>query len=108
MFLSFFLFNSGIKNNASILFTTSNGLNVVQDLIINRKIYIVLGVAQLHEIPNLVKLKGTLNWVSAILTDLDQPINFYHFGFAFETKNPNDVLHFMYLLLNEKDKFIKC
>ena len=64
--------------------------------------YIVLGVARLHEIPNLIKLKGISNWASAILTDLDQPINFDHFSFAFETKNPNHVLHFMYLLLNEK------
>ena len=31
------------------------------------------------------------NWVNAILTDSDEPLNSVHFAFGFETQNPNDI-----------------
>ena len=78
------LFSSGIKNDASILFITSNGSNSAQYSIINGEIYKLLDVVHVQQISNWSKLKGILNWTNSILTDSDEPINSDHFGFAFE------------------------
>ena len=88
------LFSSRTKNYANTLFITCNGLKNTHDSIINRKVYKLLGVMSLEQIKNWKKLKGVSNWVNAILTDLNEPLNSDHFAFGFETKTSNDLLNF--------------
>ena len=48
-----------------------------------------------------------MNWVNAVLTDSDEPFNFDHFAFRFETKNPNDLINFTFSSINEKEELIE-
>ena len=102
-----FLFSSGIKNFANILFITFNGLNDIHDSIINKKVYNLLEVAHVEQIKNWEKLKRISNWGNATLTNSDEPLNSDHFVFGFETKNPNNLLSFTFSLLNEKGGLIE-
>ena len=61
----------------------------------------------LEQWKNCKKLKGDLNWVNAVLTDSDEPFNFDHFAFRFETKNPNDLINFTFSSINEKEELIE-
>ena len=99
------LFSSRIKDYDNTLFINCNGLNNAYDLIINTKVYKLLGVKYLQQISNLNKLKGVSDWVNAILKDSDERINWDHFGFVFETKNLNDLLNFTFSLLKKKESF---
>ena len=101
-----FLFSSGIKNDANIFFVNCNSLNDAHDSIINRKVYKSLGVIQLDQIKNWGKLKGVSNWVNAILTDSDEPLNSGHFALGFETEYRNGLLNFVFSLLNEKSSLL--
>ena len=101
-----FLFSSGIKNDANILLVNCNSLNDAHDSIINRKVYKSLGVIQLDQIKNWGKLKGVSNWVNAILTDSDEPLNSDHFALGFETEYSNGLLNFVFSLLNEKSPLL--
>ena len=80
------LFSSRIKDYDNTLFINCNGLNNAYDLIINTKVYKLLGVKYLQQISNLNKLKGVSDRVNAILKDSDERINWDHFGFVFKTK----------------------
>lgn len=47
------------------------------------------------------------NWVNITLTDSDNLLNSDYLAFRFETRNPEDIFNFTFLLLNEKTELIK-
>ena len=49
-------------------------------------------------------IKGISDWVNVNFTDSYYPLNADHFSFSFETKNPNDLLNFLFSVLNQKSQ----
>ena len=45
-------------------------------------------------------------WVNINLTDSNYLLNADHFAYAFETKKPNNLLIFSFLLSNKKEELI--
>ena len=64
-----------------------NGLNDARDSIINGKLYKSLGVININEIRDWIKIKGESKWIKIIFNDSENPTLAKHFAFAFETVN---------------------
>ena len=64
-----------------------NGLNDERDSIINGKLYKSLGVININEIRDWIKIKGESKWINIIFNDSENPTLAKHFAFAFETVN---------------------
>ena len=101
------LFSSAIKEDASAIFITTNGLHDAKDILINGKVFQGIGVIYISEIENWDKIKKKSYWTNVILTDTAFPIVAKHFAFAFETRYLHNLLNFEYSLLNDKGELLK-
>lgn len=100
------LSSTSIQNETNVIFLTTNGLSDAKTILINRKLYQVIGQINLSEIPKWDKIKNTSQWVSITLTDSEYPLNAKHFALAFETRDLHNLLNFEYSLLNQKGELI--
>ena len=101
------LFSSSIKEDAKVIFITTNGLNDAKDILINSKIFQGIGVIYISEIENWDKIKNESHWTNATLTDSAYPIAAKHFAFGFETTDLHNLLNFEYSLLNDQGKLLE-
>ena len=101
------LFSSAIKEDASAIFITTNGLHDAKDILINGKVFQGIGVIYISEIENWDKIKNKSYWTNVILTDTAFPIVAKHFAFAFEARGLHNLLNFEYSLLNDKGELLK-
>ena len=81
-----------------------NGLNDARDSIINGKLYKSLGVININEIRDWIKIKGESKWINIIFNDSENPTLAKHFAFAFETVNLSNLLNFQFSLLDNEAK----
>ena len=78
-------------------------------MLINGKIYKILGIINLNQINNLNSTKGVSNWISVTFDKLENMQKIDHSGSSFKTNNLNDLLSFQFTLLdtnNKKSEFI--
>ena len=81
-----------------------NGLNDARDSIINGKLYKSLGVININEIRDWIKIKGESKWINIIFNDSENLTLAKHFAFAFETVNLSNLLNFQFSLLDNEAK----
>ena len=67
-----------------IIFLICNGLNDARDSLINGKLYKSIGVININEIEDCIKLKGESKWINIIFNNSENPILAKHFAFVFE------------------------
>lgn len=76
-------------------------------MLINGKIYKILGIINLNQINNLNNTKGVSNWISVTFDKLENMQKIDHFGSSFKTNNLNDLLSFQFTLLDTNNKKIE-
>ena len=101
------LFSSSIKDNAKVIFITTNGLNDAKVILNSSKIFQAIGIIYISEIKNWNKIKQESHWTSVTLTDSIFPIAAKHFAFGFETTDLHNLLNFEYLLINDKGNLLQ-
>ena len=68
----------------NVIFLICNGLNDARDSLINGKLYKSIGVININEIEDCIKLKGESKWINIIFNNSENPILAKHFAFVFE------------------------
>ena len=76
-------------------------------MLINGKIYKILGIINLNQINNLNNTKGVSNWISVTFDKLENMQKIDHSGSSFKTNNLNDLLSFQFTLLDTNNKKIE-
>ena len=76
-------------------------------MLINWKIYKILGIINLNQINNLNNTKGVSNWISVTFDKLENMQKIDHSGSSFKTNNLNDLLSFQFTLLDTNNKKIE-
>ena len=100
------LFSPSIQNESNVIFLSVNGLNEAKYILINCKLYQVIGQINLSEIENWDKIQTTA-WINAKLNNSEYLLNAKHFALAFETRDLNNLFSFEYSLLNQKGELIQ-
>ena len=93
--------------DTNVIFLICNELNDARDSLINGKLYKSIGVININEIKDWIKLKGESKWINIIFNDSENPTLAKHFVFAFKTVNLSDLLNFQLSLLDDEAKLIK-
>ena len=68
----------------NVIFLICNGLNDARDSLINGKLYKSIGVININQIEDCIKLKGESKWINIIFNNSENPILAKHFAFVFE------------------------
>ena len=76
-------------------------------MLINGKIYKILGIINLNQINNLNNTKGVSNWISVTFDKLENMQKIDHSGSSFKTNNLNDLLSIQFTLLDTNNKKIE-
>ena len=101
------IFSSAIKEDTNAIIITTNGLNDAKDILINGKLFQVIGIIFTSKIENWDKIKNGSYWTNVVLTDSAFPIGAKHLSFAFETADFHNLLNFEYSLITGKGKLPK-
>ena len=80
------LLSLSFTNDTNVVFITCNRLNDSRKALINKKIYNALGVINISQTKNCVKIKKKSRWVHACFTNSEYPYTGDHFTFGFTTK----------------------
>ena len=100
------LISSSVAQDTNTIFLICNGLNNAGDSLINGKLYKSIGVMNINEIKDWIKLTGESKWIN-IFNDSENPLLAKHFAVAFEIINLSNLLHFQLSLLDDQAKPIK-
>ena len=100
---TYILFPSSVTNDTKQIFVTCRTLNEAKILLINGKIYNILGIINLNKINDWEYIKGKSLWVNVNFDGADQINNSAHIYFSFMTSSLNDLLNFN-INLNDDDK----
>ena len=86
-------FSSSVQEETKVIFLTVSGLNEARDILINGKVYKVIGCIFTNEIEGWDKIKKTTsNWVSCKLTNSRYPHAAKHLAFVFDTTSLSSLL----------------
>ena len=86
---------------------TCHNLNSAKKVLINGKLYSLLGIVNLSEINNWSEGKGKSIFVSVKFDDIAHIESATHFAFKFKTNFPTEILEFKVELLDDKAKQIE-
>ena len=100
---TYILFPSSVTNDTKQIFVTCRTLNEAKIVLINGKIYNILGIINLNKINDWEYIKGKSLWVNVNFDGADQINNSEHIYFSFMTSSLNDLLNFN-INLNDDDK----
>ena len=101
------LFSSSIQKETNIIFIVADRLNNAKEVLIDGKIYQVIGLINISQIKGWENIKNTSHWVNTVFNDSQYPKIAQHLAFAFETTDLRNLLNFEYSLLDDEGKFIK-
>ena len=101
------LFGLSITNDTNVISITCNGKNEAKTSLINAKSHSNLDMINLTQIKNLDFVKGESKWINTAFLHSEYPSIADHFAFAFNTKIFNDILNFIFSLINGKGDLIK-
>ena len=100
------LFPSSVTNGTKQIFVTFRELNNAKVVLINGKIYNILGIINLDKISNWEYIKGKSLWVNASFTEQEQINDSKHLSFSFKTLSLNELLNFRLNLIDDDNKSI--
>ena len=101
------LFSSSIENDTQNIFIVCHNLNSAKKVLINNKIYSLLGIINLNEIKQWSEMKGKSLYVSAKRDDSHYMQNAIHFGLKFKSSFLTEFLEFTCEFLDDKADQIK-
>ena len=101
------LFPSSVTNGTKQIFVTFRELNNAKVVLINGKIYNILGIINLDKISNWEYIKGKSLWVNVSFTEQEQINDSKHLSFSFKILPLNDLLNFSINLIDDDNKSIK-
>ena len=101
------LFSSSIENDTQNIFIVCHNLNSAKKVLINNKIYSLLGIINLNEIKQWSEMKGKSLYVSAKRDDSHYMQNAIHFGLKFKSSFLTEFLEFTCDFLDDKADQIK-
>ena len=101
------LFSSNITNDTQNIFITCQNLTSAKKVLINDKIYYLLGIINLNEIKQWNEMKGKSLYVNAKIDDSHYMQTAKHFGFTFKTSFPTEFLEFTCEFLDDQAKKIE-
>ena len=95
------------KRYQANIFVTCRTLNEAKIVLINGKIYNILGIINLNKINDWEYIKGKSLWVNVNFDGADQINNSEHIYFSFMTSSLNDLLDFSINLNDDDNKAIE-
>ena len=104
---TYILFPSSVTNDTKQIFVTCRTLNEAKIVLINGKIYNILGIINLNKINDWEYIKGKSLWVNVNFDGADQINNSEHIYFSFMTSSLNDLLNFSINLIDGSNKAIE-
>ena len=101
------LIPASIKNNTEEVFITCREIKrVKKNILINRKIFDLIGIIDPKKINNWSEIKGQSIWVNATLGEQKEINSSRHLCFPFPTKTLNDLLSFSTYLIDYNNEEI--
>ena len=93
-----------LDQTTNVIFITCGGLDDAKKALINGKIYNILGVIKIAEIPMFDIIKRQSKWINAVFSEDNREAT--HFSFDFISNSLQDILNFSFSMLDGKGNLI--
>ena len=94
------LFSTRVQNDTEVIFITCDGLTEAKNMLINSKLYKMLGVVYLSEIKDWDLIKNNSKRAQVVFVDSEHHSMASYFAFAFTTKKVSDLFYITVTLLD--------